>query len=189
MIKYSTHLSFVLLNEKDLLIVLCEGYISDSAVSGKINEGDKIIYRFEKHYLEKKTKNSAVNAFKKNDGKDLDSKALHFPGFVTKSNVRCVGICQKCNKSFAFRMYSNRSEFSEPVYSDDGLDVYELKEELSDNASVNKIWKVQGKTFSYYNSFCCPHCGGAYIDYKRHNSMKRFGNIACVHLGHKLYTD
>ena len=177
-------------SEKENLVALCEGYISNTREGGRTPENEKIIYRFEKHYLETKSKNSAASLYKKNDGKDLEAKGLNFPGFVNKENVRCVGICQKCNKSFAFRTYRFKAAFSEPVYSDDGLDVYELREELSDGANVpNRSWQVAGKTFRYYNSFRCPHCGGAYIDYDRHNSMKRFGNLACVHLGHKIYTD
>ncbi|MBR6090931.1 MAG: leucine-rich repeat domain-containing protein, partial [Anaerolineaceae bacterium] len=48
-------------------------------------------------------------------------------------------------------------------------------------------YETDGKTFRYYNSFCCPHCGTAYIDYKHKPELKHFGVSACVHLGRKLY--
>ena len=50
-----------------------------------------------------------------------------------------------------------------------------------------RSYEEDGKTFRYYNSFCCPHCGAPYIDYKKNPGMKQFGVSGCVHLGRKAY--
>ncbi len=171
------------------LAVHTEGYVTDSESTDSGEKTSLAVYRFEKHYLEKKTKNASMQAYRKMKGKDLEEKGLSFAGMAVKRYVRCVGVCQKCLKSFVFYTHPCAGAFSEPIYSDDGLDVYELTEEISDSSSVNGKWKVGDKTFRYYNSFCCPHCGEAYIDYNRLKGMKRPGNLVCVHLGHEEYKD
>lgn len=73
------------------------------------------------------------------------------------------------------------------AYSDDGLDCCQI----SAHNMANDDWKyeTEGKTFRYYNSFCCPHCGMPYIDYRKFPENKSFGVSGCVLLGRKVYND
>ena len=64
----------------------------------------------------------------------------------------------------------------------DGVEILSL-----DDVGIFGEIEEDGKTFRYYNSFCCPHCGAPYIDYKKNPGMKQFGVSGCVHLGRKAY--
>ena len=180
----------VYFEKQSCLVALTEGYIVNMGedISKTTYDMLRISYRLEKHYFEKDTKNICSVSYLRTNGKELESKGLRFPGKVTGKNVRCVGICQKCGKSFTFFTYNYPKEYAEPVYSDDGLYVYKLTEKIPDKQLLTWKREKDGKTFRYYNSFCCPHCGEPYIDYRRNRELKRMGNLACVHIGHKEYS-
>lgn len=114
-------------------------------------------------------------------------KALKYPGYTTPSNVRLVGICPDCGKSFCFHGYACYMMQCDAAYSDDGLDCCQISDFNIDKD--NWTYEADGKTFRYYNSFCCPHCGAPYIDYRKFPEQKVFGVSACVHLGRKVYDD
>lgn len=120
-----------------------------------------------------------------NRGQDLEMKALKYRGLTTPSNVRLVGICPDCGKSFAFHGYAFYMGQEDVAYSDDGLDCCTFYAGLPDKE--NRVIEREGKTFRYYNSFRCPHCATPYIDYQKHPEMKRFGVSGCVLLGRKHY--
>lgn len=160
-----------------------DGFISDTAEDRKMNLND-IGYRMEGHYLTcggelSKQRYDAMH------GQDLVMKGLKYQGYTTPSNIRLIGICPDCRKSFTFHAYSFYMAESDVAYSDDGLDVCQIVAHDIDKES----WKyeTEGKTFRYYNSFNCPHCGTPYIDYKKHPENKVFGVSGCVHLGRKCY--
>lgn len=114
-------------------------------------------------------------------------KALKYPGYTTPSNVRLVGNCPDCGKSFCFHGYACYMAQCDAAYSDDGLDCCQISDFNIDKDSWTH--EADGKTFRYYNSFCCPHCGTPYIDYRKFPEQKVFGVSACVHLGRKVYDD
>ncbi len=159
-----------------------DGFISDTPEKRKMNRGD-IAYRMEVCFLG--NDDDSKKRYEENRGKDLGWKALKYAGMVTPRNVRLVGICPKCGQSFAFHSYAVYLTQDDAAYSDDGLDVCTITDPNIDKSTW--MYEADGKTFRYYNSFCCPYCGEPYIDYKNQPENKKFGVSACVHLGHQLY--
>ena len=143
---------------------------------------DTIIYRFEILNISS-DESELEEAIAQIDGAELEEKGLRYGNYITPANVRCVGVCRKCGKSFVFNTYNYPMGELEPAYSDDGLHTAKLHTAPVDK----KNWRItlNGITYRYFNSFCCPHCGGAYIDYKNRNELKRAGNLGCVHFGYK----
>lgn len=161
-----------------------DGFVADSSDQSKMGDHD-VGYRMEVHFLACGGEEAKQRA-EMNRGQDLPMKALKYVGYTTPSNVRLVGICPSCSKSFAFHGYAFYMMQSDVAYSDDGLDVCEIHEQNIDKDTWS--YEADGKTFRYYNSFCCPHCGEAYIDYQKYPQNKVFGVSGCVHLGRKAYT-
>lgn len=160
-----------------------DGFVSDTPEDRKMTMND-IGYRFEGHFLASGG-DAAELRREMNRGQDLPMKALKYQGYTTPSNVRLVGICPECKKSFCFHGYSFYMAQSDVAYSDDGLDCCEIQ---AYNIDVDTwVYEVEGKTFRYYNSFNCPHCGTPYIDYKKYPENKVFGVSGCVLLGRKHY--
>ena len=165
-------------------VVLIDGFISDDPNDTKMASSD-IGYRFEVYFMNR----GGEEAQQRRNlilGQDLQMKALRYQGFTTPRNVRLVGFCPVCKKSFAFYSYAYYMIQNDVAYSDDGLDVCNFAD-----TGINKnTWKyeVDGKTFRYYNSFNCIHCGTPYIDYNKYRENKVFGVAGCVHLGRKPYT-
>lgn len=161
-----------------------DGFISDTPEEREMTLDD-IGYRFEGHYL-KCGGEISKQYYEKQRGQDLEAKGLKYPGYTTPSNVRLIGVCPECGKSFAFHGYAFYMRQSDVAYSDDGLDCCEIQTYNIDKAT----WAVEidGKTFRYYNSFNCPHCGTPYINYKKYPANKVFGVSGCVLLGRKALT-
>lgn len=160
-----------------------DGFISDTPEERKMTAKD-IGYRMEGHFLNAGGK-GAEQSYKATRGLDLVQKGLKYPGYTTPTNVRLVGICPECGKSFCFHGYAVYLGQCDAAYSDDGLDCCSVS-----NPNIDKntwAYEADGKTFRYYNSFGCPHCGTPYIDYKRFPETKAYGVSGCVHLGRKLY--
>lgn len=162
-----------------------DGFISDTPEDRKMTLQD-VGYRFEGHFLACGGESTKMRQ-EMNLEQDLPVKALKYPGYTTPSNVRLIGICPECGKSFCFYGYGFYMGQNEVAYSDDGLDCCQV----SAHDVAREDWKceVDGKTFRYYNAFCCPHCGTPYIDYRKFPETKKFGVSGCVHLGRKVYYD
>lgn len=160
-----------------------DGFVSDTSEERKMTMND-IGYRFEGHFLACGG-DAAKLRREMNRGQDLPMKALKYQGYTTPSNIRLVGICPECEKSFCFRGYAFYMAQSDVAYSDDGLDCFEIQ--AYDIDKDTWTYETDGKTFRYYNSFNCPHCGTPYIDYKKHPENKVFGVSGCVLLGRKPY--
>ena len=160
-----------------------DGFVSDTPEKRKMTLDD-IGYRMEGHFLACGGA-EGKQRYEMNRGQDLPMKALKFRGYITPSNVRLIGICPDCNKSFVFHGYAVYMSQSDVAYSDDGLDCCEIPAYKIDKDAWS--YEIEGKTFRYYNSFTCPYCGTPYIDYKKHPENKVFGVSGCVHLGRKLY--
>ena len=169
-------------------VVQIDGFVSDTPMNRKIAAND-VGYRFEAYFISVPDASTPKDAFDELNreirGADLEDKALRYPGIKTPSNIRLIGFCPECRKSFAFHGYHVADQMCDAAYSDDGLDVCAIEEQ---NIDPEK-WKceIEGKTFRYYNSFRCPHCGEAYIDYNNRREIKKFGVLACTHLGRKCY--
>lgn len=162
-----------------------DGFVSDTPEDRKMTMDD-VGYRMEGHFLACGGETARLR-YQMLRGKDLPMKALKYPGYTTPSNVRLVGICPDCGKTFCFHGYACYMAQNEVAYSDDGLDCCQVSEHNIDKDSW--AYEVDGKTFRYYNSFCCPHCGAPYIDYRKYPEQKVFGVSGCVHLGRKVYDD
>ena len=173
----------VMYGEPPLLGLQIDGFISDTQEIRKM-ERDDIGYRMEAFFLSC----GGSKAKEINDsiaGQDLVAKGLKYPGFTTPSNIRLIGICSECKKSFVFYGHAFYMGQNDVAYSDDGLDCCVI----SDLDIDKDTWKYEtdGKTFRYYNSFRCPHCGTPYIDYQKHHENKVFGVSGCVLLGRQAY--
>lgn len=140
----------------------------------------RVVYRFETYYADTDN-NERARALRANTvGMDIDSKGFIKTGYITPANYRCIGMCAGCKDTFVFNALNFNMAHCEPVYSDDGITTGKLSTSPVDKNN----WHItlQGVTFRYYNSFCCPHCGAPYIDYKNHHELKKSGNLGCVHL-------
>lgn len=164
-------------------VMQLDGFISDTPEERAITTSD-IGYRMEGHFLAMGG-HTAIKRREMNRGQDLPMKGLKYPGYTTPSNIRLVGICPKCGKSFTFHGYAFYMAQSDVAYSDDGLDCCVIESYGIDPNTWS--YTEDGKTFRYYNPFCCPHCNEPYIDYKAHPENKIFGVSGCVHLGRKHY--
>ena len=142
---------------------------------------DTIVYRFETYFVDCENDEETRKAKESLKGLDVDYKGLRFKGYITPANYRCVAICPECNKSFVFHTLNYHMADTEPVYSDDGQ--YTAKLATPPKDKINWSLTFDGKTYRYYNSFCCPHCGAPYIDYNNHHDLKQSDNVGCVHLG------
>lgn len=160
-----------------------DGFVSDTPEERKITLND-VGYRFEGHFLACGG-DVVVQRREMNRGQDLPMKALKYQGYTTPSNIRLIGVCPDCGKSFCFHGYAFYMVQSDIAYSDDGLDCCEIQ--AYDIDKDTWTYETEGKRFRYYNSFNCPHCGTPYIDYKKHPENKVFGVSGCVLLGKKHY--
>ncbi len=162
-----------------------DGFISDTSENRKMALDD-IGYRMEGHYLScggdiVKQRRAMVK------GQDLVAKGLKYQGYTTPTYIRLIGICPECKKSFAFHGYACYMGQNDVAYSDDGMDCCQVSA-YSHIDKDNWSYETDGKTFRYYNSFNCPHCGTPYIDYKKYPKIKEYGVSGCVHLGREIYT-
>ena len=160
-----------------------DGFLSYTEEERKMTAKD-VGYRMEGHILACGGSRAQM-VREMNRGQDLPPKGLKYPGYTTPSNIRLVGVCADCGESFAFHGYAFYMTQADAAYSDDGLDCCSITEYNIDKDTWS--YEEDGKTFRYYNSFCCPHCGAPYIDYKKNPGMKQFGVSGCVHLGRKAY--
>ena len=160
-----------------------DGFISDTPDNRQMTLAD-IGYRMEGHFLACGG-NTAKQRYEMNRGQDLVMKGLKYQGYTTPANIRLIGICPDCGKSFVFHSYSFYMMQRDVAYSDDGMDCCEITAYNIEKESWS--CEIDGKTFRYYNSFNCPYCKAPYIDYKKHPENKVFGVCGCVHLGRKYY--
>lgn len=161
-----------------------DGFVSDTHEDRNMTQND-VGYRMEVHFLACGGEVGEMR-YEINRGEDLVAKALKYPGYTTPSNVRLIGICPDCKKSFAFHSYAYYLAQIDVAYSDDGLDCCKI--EAPDIDKETWEYETEGKTFRYYNSFNCPHCGSPYINYKKYRQNKIFGVSGCVHIGRKVYS-
>ena len=161
-----------------------DGFISDTPEDREMGDND-IGFRMESHFLQCGGL-TAEHIREKTLGGTLITKGLKQPGRTVPAQVRLIGICPACKESFAFHARAFYMAQSDVAYSDDGLDCCEIQ-----NTDIDKLtwsYETEGKTFRYYNDFCCPRCGAAYIDYKNHPENKVFGEPGCVLLDKTPYT-
>ena len=172
------------IGEDRVPVAQIDGFVCDKPEERAMTMDD-VGYRMEGYFL---ACGSLMGAdyYAKSRGQDLPMKALKYPGYTTPSNVRLIGICPDCGKSFAFRGYAFYMAQNDVAYSDDGLDCCQIQ--AYDIDKNTWTYEEDGKTFRYYNSFCCPHCGTPYIDYKKYPQNKTFGVSGCVLLGRKAYS-
>lgn len=162
-----------------------DGFVADTQEQRPMRSGD-IGYRMEGYVMDA---GGIAAQLVRNQmrGNDLVAKGLRYPGYITPGNVRLVGVCTACGRSITFKGYNFPMMQADPCYSDDGTDVLELYDPNIDkeNWSITK----NGKTFRYYNSFACRHCGEPYIDYGRLKQNKRFGVLGCCYLDRSPYRE
>lgn len=129
-------------------------------------------------------------------GRGLFFRGFHFSGVVTPGNVSHVAICDQCRRSFRFQSF--HAGFSNLVYfyCESGTHTLvassyaEGAPQLLAENSPDLVERFEaklppcdrcGKRFRYYNSFRCPHCAAAYIDFQRH-PLERAGEYYGNHM-------
>ncbi len=117
-------------------------------------------------------------------GMDLVQKGLRYPGIITPGNVRYIGLCPDCGKSFAFRSYNFPMMQEYPAYSDDGMDVCGIPRGFP--GAPERAVEIGGRRFWSYNAFRCPRCGAPYVDYHTYPQLMGDGVYALVHLGREV---
>lgn len=165
----------------NVLAAQVDGFISDDPEDTEFNTS-KIGYRME-GYIMNYGGNDAEFVRSLIKGNDLVAKGLKYQGYTTPTNVRLVGFCPECKKSFTFHSYACYMIQNDVAYSDDGQQscTFFYPEKIDKDVK----FEFEGITYRYHNSFCCPHCGEPYIDYRKNPEMKQFGVSDCVHLGKK----
>jgi hypothetical protein len=175
--------------------VMIDGIISKSDTSfPKWTDQDYEAIRLQPFFLS--------NAYDKNielTGKGLFDRGLHFAGTVTPTNVRCVCICDYCKKSFSLQhfhagfselqyFYSTCSRETLLVPYDAISDMPTQIQTTVDPATLKEIESKLPKTsdgdFRYFNSFKCPHCLSAFIDFEKYPEMRSkeyYGNSLINH--------
>lgn len=127
-------------------------------------------------------------------GMGLFKRGLHYGGIITPSNVRLVCICDSCGKSFGVQSFHAGFSNCQYFYSSNSQETLLVPYGLVDDmpgqlAKVvdketlknveSKLPKSQDGEYRYYNSFCCPHCRSAYIDFARfpeERMLEYYGN-------------
>jgi len=126
-------------------------------------------------------------------GKGLFERGLHFSGIITPGNVSLSCICDKCKKSFRIKSFhagfSNLGYF----YSESGSQTLVVSSYLDGappamgKPDFEKLAVLEAKlplakdgtSFKYKNSFRCPYCASAYIDFERfpeQREIEYYGN-------------
>lgn len=133
-------------------------------------------------------------------GKGLFKRGLHFSGMATPDNVSLSCVCDKCEKSFRIKSFhagfSNLSYF----YSESGAQTLVVssyldgappamgKPDFEKLAILEKQLPLakDGTNFRYKNSFRCPHCGSAYIDFERFPEQREIEYYGNYYYGDEL---
>ena len=122
-------------------------------------------------------------------GKGLIERGLHFQGKVTPANIRVICICDICCRSFTLQHFHAGFSDSQYFYSTDSSQTlivpwYKIPgmpvqmQKIIDNETLEKVEDQLPKPsngsgeYKYYNSFRCPHCGAAYIDFENNKESR-----------------
>ena len=120
-------------------------------------------------------------------GKGLFDRGLHFSGTVTPTTVRCVCICDNCKQSFSLQHFHAGFSEVQYFYSTDSRETLLVPYDVTANMPTqlqetieltalkemeNKLSKSSYGDFRYFNSFKCPHCLTAFIDFEKYPEMR-----------------
>jgi hypothetical protein len=173
--------------------VMIDGIISKSNTSfAQWTDNDYEAVRFQPFYLSDKYENNM--ALK---GKGLFERGLHFSGTITPRGVRNICVCDSCNLSFTIQHFHSGFSEIQYFYSTDSKEtltvpyalIENLPTQLQQNIDSSKLEIVEAKlpkpsnefgSFRYYNSFKCPHCLKAYIDFEKYKEIRPqeyYGNV------------
>jgi len=114
-------------------------------------------------------------------GKGLFERGFHFPGMITPANVSLSCICDRCEKNFRINSFHAGFANLDYFYSESGSQTLVVSSHLESappakgKLNLDKFAALEekmppakdGTSFKYKNSFRCPHCGSAYIDFER----------------------
>lgn len=115
-------------------------------------------------------------------GRGLFFRGLHFSGRITPGNVSLSCICDACARSFRLQSFHTGFGNCAYFYSESGRDTLIVEDTVPGCPAVLASpaepalaefeqrlprAKTDGTTFRYSNPLRCPHCSGAYIDFRR----------------------
>lgn len=180
--------------------IISDGIISSSKykVPDLLNEDSEGI-RFQPFFLSISDSNNETFY-----GKGLFERGLHFSGYVTPSTVRLCCVCDSCKKPFTIQSYHAGNSESQYFYSSDSSETlfvsyYELEnmpyqlqntainlEKLKEVESLLPKPKNSSGEFKYYNSFRCPHCNYAYIDFEKYPEIRPYEYYGNYYINKKI---
>ncbi len=184
--------------------VMIDGIISKSNTNySQWTDNDYEAVRFQPFYLLDKNENNI--ALK---GKGLFERGLHFTGTVTPRGVRNICVCDSCNLSFTIQHFHSGFSELQYFYSTDSKEtlivpyyaIENMPTQLQTTIEESKLEIIEEKlpkpsnalgTFRYYNSFKCPHCLTAYIDFEKYREMrpKEYYGNTYINQNPKQWTD
>jgi hypothetical protein len=165
--------------------VMIDGIVSrNTSVFAKWTEEGYEAIRLQPFYLSDKDEENI-----KLKGTGLFSRGLHFSGTITPRGVRNVCICDSCNASFTIQHFHARFSEVQYFYSTDSKEtlvvpynmIKELPQQLQDNIDPSVLEMLEAKlpkpicgsgAFRYYNSFKCPYCSEAFIDFEKNKWLR-----------------
>jgi len=135
-------------------------------------------------------------------GKGLFERGLHFSGTITPSSVRNICICDGCNYSFSIQHFHAGFSEVQYFYSSDSAETLivpygaianlpsQLQNDIDDSIleSIESKLPVPGNgvgAFRFYNSFRCPNCLSAFIDFENNREIRPGEYYGNVHINKK----
>lgn len=118
-------------------------------------------------------------------GKGLFARGLHYSGTITPRGVRCICICDECTLSFTIEHIHAAFSEIQYFYSGDSNQTLLVPYHFSDRMPRQLQTEIDLKAlkeieqqiskenqFKYYNSFRCPHCSAAYVDFEKYPEIR-----------------
>ncbi|ROH96240.1 hypothetical protein [Chryseobacterium daecheongense] len=149
----------------------------EGAVYKNKDQEKKEYIRFQPFYLSNKNeKNEALF------GRGMFARGLHFSGYISSGDIRLICICDVCEKSFSVDFYHAGFSDTQYFYSSNSMetlmvtygDIENMPTQLQENIDENILGEVESQlpktfdgTFTYYNSFCCPHCHSPFNNFEK----------------------
>lgn len=171
--------------------VMIDGIISKSDASfPSWTDEDYEAVRFQPFFLSNADSNNV-----KLIGKGLFDRGLHFNGTVTPTTVRCICICDNCRQSFTLQHFHAGEAEVQYFYSGESRETLivpynaiesmpaQLQQVVDLTALADMEKKLPGSSdgyFRYYNSFKCPYCLNAFIDFEKYKEIRPkeyYGNV------------
>jgi len=138
-------------------------------------------------------------------GQGLFARGLHFSGTVTPTGVRTICVCDNCNKSFTLQQLHAGFAESQYFYSSDSKQtlvvgnsqIPNMPTQLQESLDEQQLKEIEQQlpiptigngTYNYFNSFRCPHCADAFIDFESNPNIRANEYYGYRHINQEFQT-